>query len=94
MESFLLCLQDAEVRCTLIKVQHTIDDDDPEPDDEDFTRTIERFVAEVRGSAEIPDHSVEVYLGVWGGQMTFTVPQSFFDLVHERRWPVTFDLND
>lgn len=54
----------------------------------------EDFVQRVREALPIKEKNVDVYIGWWGDQSIFRIPQNFFDLIAETKWPVTFDIND
>ena len=54
----------------------------------------EDFVVQARSAMPIREQNVDVYIGWWGHQATFSIPQEFFRLITETRWPVSFDIND
>lgn len=54
----------------------------------------EDFVQRARVLLPIQEQNVDVYIGWWGNQATFLIPQEFFKLISETGWPVIFDIND
>jgi hypothetical protein len=53
----------------------------------------EDFVQRARAALPIKEQNVDVYIGWWGNQTTFVIPQEFFHLITETKWPVSFDIN-
>jgi len=54
----------------------------------------EDFVRQVRATLPTIEENVDVYVGWWGDQTMFLIPQEFFQLIAETRWPVNFNIND
>lgn len=54
----------------------------------------EDFVQRARALLPIKEQNVDVYIGWWGNQATFPIPQEFFQLITETGWPVIFDINN
>lgn len=52
------------------------------------------FVQRARAVLPVKEQNVDVYIGWWGDQTTFIIPQEFFQLIAETGWPVSFDIND
>ncbi len=87
-----------------IEVELTLDDDVPpeifvgdlKVSDADFHfgLLIGEFVKRVRQKMPFAHNNFDVYIGFWGNQETFEIPQEFFDLIAEIRWKVTWDFND
>ncbi len=84
----------------IVEVKREIDFDsldplDDEPNDEDTEQgAFGDFVQQVRQILPVNAQNVDVYIGWWGDQSTFTIPQAFFELIAETKWAVTFDIND
>jgi hypothetical protein len=70
------------------------DETDDTPDDYDFSELFVKFVGKALERLPLAPQDVDVYIGYWGNQVTFEIPQEFIDLIHETEWKVEFDLND
>jgi hypothetical protein len=83
----------------IVEAEREIDEDLSGLDDEpsDYAQepgAFEDFIREVRKILPIKEQKVDVYIGWWGSQGTFIIPQEFFQIIAETKWPVTFDIND
>ncbi|MEK7066522.1 MAG: hypothetical protein AAB965_03070 [Patescibacteria group bacterium] len=66
----------------------------PTEDERSETEVFTEFVERARSILPIKERVVDVYIGWWGNQSEFNIPQEFFDLIAETKWPVSFDIND
>jgi hypothetical protein len=74
---------------TEMRIDSTSDLDDTESFETAFTD----FVTLARAAMPLKER-VDVYIGFWGDQTTFSIPHEFFQLITETSWPVLFDIND
>ena len=101
IEKWVVCLRNLsgspDEPCEMfLELRGEIDWDDHETEHEhaslaatlaEFCERVERDIGKVAGA-------VDVYIGWWGNQGTFEIPQRFFRLIAERGWKVAFDIND
>ncbi len=97
--SFLVCLRDLSKKEAQFLAEEEFRADDEEAvgagdPDAEITGCFERFVDAVRVLPPLSEGDIDVYIGLWGGQATFEIPSSFFQLIAGKGWKVTFDLND
>ncbi len=83
----------------IVEAQREVDFDsmDPaaDPTDHDTERgAFEDFVQRARVALPVKEQNVDVYIGWWGDQAMFLIPQEFFQLITETKLPVSFDIND
>lgn len=96
-----VCLRDLETRPhrMLVEAEREINFETLDPNidltDRDTEQgAFEDFVRQVRAVLPIKEENVDVYIGWWGDQTMFLIPQEFFQLIAETRWPVSFNIND
>lgn len=99
-EAFCVCLRgllsgNKEANC-LIDVQRKTPESEEFLSGEKIEEAFNEFVERTNAldPVSIPVGAVDVYIGWWGIQTTFEIPQKFFDLIAERKWKVEFDIND
>lgn len=97
----VICLRDLDVvPCRMIvEAERAIDFDslDPavDPTDDDLEQgAFKDFVQMARVALPVKEQNVDVYIGLWEDQTSFSIPLEFFELIAETKWPVSFDLND
>ncbi len=97
----VICLRDLDVSpCRMIvEAQREVDFDSLDPaadltDHDTEQGAFEDFVQRARAALPIREQNIDVYIGWWGDQTAFSIPQQFFQLITETRWPVSFDIND
>lgn len=83
----------------IVEAEREIDFDslDPTVDLTDYDAeqgAFQDFVRLAREALPLKEQNVDVYIGLWEDQTSFSIPQEFFDLIAETKWPVSFVTND
>ncbi|GEM_PF-7057045 len=97
----VICLRDRSIiPCNIIvETQRNIDFDSLDPaidltDHDAEQGAFEDFIQRARAVLPVRQQNVDVYIGWWGDQTIFSIPEEFFQLIAQTHWPVSFDIND
>ncbi len=83
--------------CSLVEVNISEDDILSDETNDDSGKAFFLFCDKVRRDVDLVTPAGReryVYVSMFFDQAFWDLPQVFFDLIHETKWPVSFDLND
>ena len=90
--TFQIVLRDISSEPCTFAVEEKVQDDFA-GETEEIREAIKRFVVQAYQKT-FPHNDVDVYIGWWLDQGCIEFPPEFFNLIAEKKWKVTLDIND